>query len=142
MRIALIGATGFVGSRILTEALERGHETGLAATYQFDPVLVPEPETALLRFRAWRDSRWPAVVAYACAKRSPACTLAHTAGRGARPCPGASLPGLIGLSATVLRRDAIVPPTLRPLSLAPRHVAALPPVFVGAATAREINWLK
>lgn len=26
MKIALIGATGFVGSRILTEGLERGHE--------------------------------------------------------------------------------------------------------------------
>ncbi|OFW61922.1 MAG: 3-beta hydroxysteroid dehydrogenase, partial [Actinobacteria bacterium RBG_16_64_13] len=30
MKIALIGATGFVGSRLLTEALERGHEvTGI-----------------------------------------------------------------------------------------------------------------
>ena len=26
MRVALIGATGFVGSQILTEALNRGHE--------------------------------------------------------------------------------------------------------------------
>ncbi|RZL07091.1 MAG: NAD-dependent epimerase/dehydratase family protein, partial [Hymenobacter sp.] len=26
MKIALIGATGFVGSRLLTEALDRGHQ--------------------------------------------------------------------------------------------------------------------
>ncbi len=45
MNIALIGATGHVGSRILDEALARGHETTADSKIRPRPALVSAPDS-------------------------------------------------------------------------------------------------
>ena len=65
MKIALIGGTGFVGSAILKEALDRGHEVTAIVrhTENYSPIrsfiLRKETSTTPMRRPAWSPSTMP-----------------------------------------------------------------------------------
>ena len=56
MKIALIGATGFVGSAILKEALDRGHE--VTAIVRDPEKLKPHPKFIRQKAMSLMTMRW------------------------------------------------------------------------------------
>jgi putative NADH-flavin reductase len=61
MKIALIGATGFVGSKILAEALQRGHE--VTALVRSPSKVAPQPRLAVVAADATDTAQLTRVIA-------------------------------------------------------------------------------